>query len=805
MAASSLLSPSTQNFLTEDPEPEYVVAIIDDQRMRVRADRRPSLYTADYGDCLDHSAINVTRFDAAYYKDNMTILFHLAGETALKNESIMMHIGVYAYGQSRFGLTFNPCDANMWSACPVLAGKSIEAQGIIPVNEADVAGIPDIALSIPDFEGEAILRLFSNSTQAEIGCFAAKITNGNTFQQQAIVGTILGVFTLVATISSFTTAIYGDDVTDIRKHYAHSQSVLVIFAIWQHIFYSGALSMNWPSVLVAFWSNYAWAGGMMYSEHMQNTINKFIGYNQANLSHVGDAVDGVDFQAEGEYDIRQIYGRGLLSTSSEIQEGLHRRELIDGSSGFTYYGKPVKPGLPLPGNFSGFAGTLAQSQVPASNAFMTGLLWFLMAIGCVVMSVIALKVILEGLVLLRLMRPSRLAFFRARYLGYTAAAFLRTLFVGFFMMCFLSMVQFSYLGSPAPLAIACLVLAGMVFSVGTVSGVAVYTRIVLGEYGFQSDRLKMSNNKTRQGVPEYTILESKSPLTQVEAHAWPLSWWKVKSSTGAGSIHQDRTFTKRFGWLVSRYRATRWWFFGVWTLYELARACFLAGFSSRPTLQVLSFFVLEIVAQRLNVLLVYLLGISKFELPRITATVVGIAIIVIQGLLTVAAMVCIIMGAVSSYLSAMRNRQEIRPRPWNAMRGRYFEDMEHKAQGIRRPRPQAKPVQPSFDLPRTPYFSVNHVKRMAKVEDEDDDFMKEIMNTSSTCRVPLFTQSLGDLEELPSQRSRATSLQSQCSQSSLPRAARLHRSVWSSQDSGRIQREGGIDASKEHNSNLSIS
>lgn len=109
-----LLSLLITPVLTEDPEPEYVVAIIDDQRVRVRADRRPSLYTADYGDCLGHSAINVTRFDAAYYKDNMTILFHLAGETALKNESIMMHIGVYAYGESRFGLTFNPCDANMW-------------------------------------------------------------------------------------------------------------------------------------------------------------------------------------------------------------------------------------------------------------------------------------------------------------------------------------------------------------------------------------------------------------------------------------------------------------------------------------------------------------------------------------------------------------------------------------------------------------------------------------------------------------------------------------------------------------------
>jgi hypothetical protein len=94
-------------------EPQYVVATIDGEEYRVRDDRRPALYTADYGDCLGESLINVTRFDAAYYRDNMTVLFHLEGQTALRNESIMMSIGVYAYGERRFELTFNPCSANI--------------------------------------------------------------------------------------------------------------------------------------------------------------------------------------------------------------------------------------------------------------------------------------------------------------------------------------------------------------------------------------------------------------------------------------------------------------------------------------------------------------------------------------------------------------------------------------------------------------------------------------------------------------------------------------------------------------------
>ena len=52
-------------------------------------DRKPALYTQDFGDCLGSSLINVTRFDAAYYQDNMTVLFHLEGNTNVANESIM--------------------------------------------------------------------------------------------------------------------------------------------------------------------------------------------------------------------------------------------------------------------------------------------------------------------------------------------------------------------------------------------------------------------------------------------------------------------------------------------------------------------------------------------------------------------------------------------------------------------------------------------------------------------------------------------------------------------------------------------
>jgi ABC-type uncharacterized transport system ATPase subunit len=53
-------------------------------------DRYPALYTGNFGDCMGgQSLLNLTSFDAAYYADNMTVLFNIAGSSNLRNESLM--------------------------------------------------------------------------------------------------------------------------------------------------------------------------------------------------------------------------------------------------------------------------------------------------------------------------------------------------------------------------------------------------------------------------------------------------------------------------------------------------------------------------------------------------------------------------------------------------------------------------------------------------------------------------------------------------------------------------------------------
>lgn len=62
----------------------------DGETRQLAVDRRPALYTGDYGDCLGGAGMfNVTKFDGAYYADNMTIVLHLDATSNIRNESTM--------------------------------------------------------------------------------------------------------------------------------------------------------------------------------------------------------------------------------------------------------------------------------------------------------------------------------------------------------------------------------------------------------------------------------------------------------------------------------------------------------------------------------------------------------------------------------------------------------------------------------------------------------------------------------------------------------------------------------------------
>ncbi|KAH0613957.1 uncharacterized protein H6S33_005843 [Morchella sextelata] len=627
-------------------------------------DRRPALYTGDFGNCMENSTITISRFDAAYYADNMTVLFHIDGKTSLVNDNLMIYLTVDAYGESRFSILFNPCNANLPSLCPARSGVNITAAHIIPVSQADVSEIPAIAFAIPDFEGRADLRIFSNSTNRQVACVTAIITNGKTFSHPKIISSILGGFAFIVFISSFiaacSTFVTGDGIIGSRSLYAHSLSVYMVFSCFHSIFFTGALSIDFPSVLISFWSNFAWSAGLIKAESMQDSLDRITRKSAPSIDATDPSGQALDLE-------RELYSL----SKRDFQFGVHQKE-----------------GLPVPGSYIGFPATLAQLDLTATNAFMTAFLWFLVLL----------------------------------------------VLIAFFPMMLLATFQFT-LKVPGPQAIAAIVF--MTLLVGVSAGIAHAYVIILrgGRLKSEKESRVISLERKFGFVPWCKISRQGSNAADQKPSPTLIPWWKLSiEKNQERDIHDEETLVHQFGWLSARFRRRRWWFFGPWFLYEFIRALFYGGGQSNPRAQILGLLALEIIALgvsasaspfqsvRLNAL-IYVFGIMKISTlaiiaalmlntgtNRIVVTVLGIVIVVFQG---VTVLVVIIFGAVNVYttyfaLAPLESR--IKPESCIPVREKYLKHIQTRSVDIDPPpkvetEPVGTPVFRIFAKGKRPFRS----------------------------------------------------------------------------------------------------
>ncbi|KAK2600995.1 hypothetical protein N8I77_010480 [Diaporthe amygdali] len=794
-------------------ETQYIYGTgIDGITQRLAVDRTPALYTGDFGDCLGgQSLFNITKFDAAYYKDNSTVLFHLDGASSIKNESLVMRFSMDAYGENRYQMVFDPCFVNIHSLCP-LNSVPVEAWAVFPVGPAQVGGIPSLAFTIPDFEGSVRLQIFANSTRSQIGCFQASMTNGITMGHPQAISPVLALFTLVAVAASFVTAVYGVSITHMRTHYAHSISAVVILETFQSIFLSGALSLNFPSVLIAWWSNFAWSAAQIFSRSMIRSMQLFTGIS-GNAGQGGNA--GSVFPGSNEGNLaQQIYGRSNLLTTTTSQ--LLRRQPYNASDpyDYTWAGRAASPGIPLPGMWTGFQGTLAALDIPAADAFTTALTWLSALLGLLVLGMIFLKVFLEFLVRIKRMRDDQLLYFRNHWAQYTVLASLRVLFMAFATMVTLIFYQFAIGGSPGVKVVAAISLLVFLLGIGGLATYSCHSRLRFYQYTVRPDRILVVRDNRLRAIPFIcfirlsTLKEAEFPGRLIGSIPFVQVLYN-DDNVDRVSVHEDHAYIKRFGWLSARYRRTRWWFFGCSLLYQLFRGLFIGGAVDSPQAQVYGLLVFEVLAllifakldpfegQRNMALAVWMLGISKvltaglsiaflptMRTNRIVATAIGFVIIVVQGLVVVGLMILVVIGAISSYMSLTRNKEEFTPETLESVRVQYFEHLQTKAIDIHLSKEQRDWQNEETEKdkqPPQPSFSVIAVKRMSKIEDEDEDeIIVGALDTSLEEGPNLDPNRLSRARRL----SRTNSVSSRMSTHSLPRRARPHRASWSSRDFG---------------------
>ena len=135
--------------------------------------------------------------------------------------------------------------------------------------------------------------------------------------------------------------------------------------------------------------------------------------------------------------------------------------------------------------------------------------------------------------------------------------------------------------------------------------------------------------------------------------------------------------------------------------------------------------------------------------------------------MTIALLVLIVIGAVSTYMSLTRNREDLRPRKLIPWREKYFNHIRLASLD--------RPVEPAVpEEPVEPYFAIGSVRRLPKIGDE-----KSVYNPfASQVSIP----GVRSGTVMSNFGSRAPSMRSTTSVNNLPFGARAHRISWSSRD-----------------------
>ncbi|KAI5809988.1 hypothetical protein DFH27DRAFT_629729 [Peziza echinospora] len=643
---------------------------IESERRRRALPQVPSIWTRNFGDCMRDASVTINYFEAAYHAHNMTFIWPSKPVRGAKHpppSSRPVAVGAdkTADGETRFELLFDPCKSMFKTLCPASFSTPIQATHEIPLSDDDISGIPEIALYIPDFEGRAVFRIFSNTTKNQVGCISADLVNGVTFSHVTAISSLLGGLTLAAIFTSATSLfLRAREIAysvPALFEYSTTPSAGFLLSILQTIFLTGILPLNFPSNLVGFWSNFAWASGIVYIRPFQSRIDSIRDYKTEPI------------ELGYNYDvIKMLYG--LYAPGSTIA----RRSEVE-------YGVPVKEGLPIPGTYFGFPAILAALNITAQNAFLTGIFTILISYGLLVIPARVARMILYIGVKWRWF-PRRWNQIletaeggRRRVTKY--AHFINGSEIRWFTIAIFPLLTLAFYESASKMQMP------QIWSSVTLFGV-----IVIGLS--QCYMLYLEENS----VAPYSMSLNVKHFGAEKIGPWYVPWWRfslqdnpkvhvktlfyVPSLRWQNSRERPAKAAPIYHGMAARFRGEHTWLFS-WVIlpYEVVRSALLGRCQSQAVLHIALLLVLEVVyfliqqrikpygpdslhflrvqafsAMKILTLVLVLPLAPQYNLNRIVATALGIIVIFVQGILIITVICHMLLTFLGYALQAINSR-----------------------------------------------------------------------------------------------------------------------------------------------------
>ncbi|GAO49670.1 hypothetical protein G7K_3817-t1 [Saitoella complicata NRRL Y-17804] len=583
-----------------------------------------TISTDGFSLCSSNSTITVSEFYVSFDKSTSEVTFDVSGSSSsIANVTAVLNIT--AYGNNVFSKTFSPCAYNVEQLCPVPSG-AFSGSGSIAVPGGVVSQIPSIAFEIPDLDGQATLQLYAEDG-TELACLTSSVTNGKSTDVAGVKYATIGIAVGAAALSTFGSLMSSSSAGG-STHL--SPSFVEVMWWFQGIALNGALSVNYPSVYRNFAKNFQWSTGLWGWEWMQNGIDGFRVKSGGSLT-------------KGSYltlrNTTLAFGNGSDSSSSTtvakrglegLVDGLLKRDITIGGLGTgTEADNSTDSNSSLTTVVNGLKAFSEQIEVPSTNTFMTVLLIFLIIIAAISVLILGFRVILE------VKCPQKLQGFRKRYWWFLSGTLVRVVLILYGTWAMFCLYQFRRGDSWAADLLAAITLA-----------------LFTGILAFFTVRIVMLARRAR------------------------------KLQGGVQELYEHKPWLRKYGLFYDSFRTRFWWFFIPLILYSLIKGAFIALADGNGLVQtcgqlgaeVLLLFlmlwdrpydnrganIINIVISVVRILscVCLLIFVEELGIQATSKTVTGVALIVIQSVLTAVLAILIIVNAVKAMMPKKPNQNQ---------------------------------------------------------------------------------------------------------------------------------------------------
>lgn len=532
---------------------------------------------------------------------------------SLQSASVLAHINVTAYGLNAYSKELDPClpEYNITQLCPVQAGP-FAATGQIALPESILSGIPSIAFQIPDLEGTVTMNLISRAGENLI-CLEAPVGNGRTLASTSL-QVATGVFALSTILvggatsmaASFSSTLGSGVLSATAPGVASSPGAGDVFLWFQALGTNGMLSVAQPSILRSFYTNFAWASGLVPWMTLQENIDAFRNKTGGNLT--ASSLTTLDnttltFSASSGR-LQNNVNRRTSKTLSE--RGLATDSIAQSQPGSSSLGPMMRKTV------IGIQAFVERLGIPSRNLFTTVLIVFSSVVGAILAFGTLTKIVLTSW--MRVFRlPKTLRELCHNAWKVTASLLMRLILIVYGLWCIICVYQFQAGDSWAATILAALTL--FIFSG------------IIGFFSFKIINLAMNKGDSIEN--------------------------------GVHLLYKRKEYLQKYGLFYDQFRPKFWWFFIPCNGYSVLKALCIAFGNGHGLVQIIGCLVIELSfllcllltqayigrqANAVNISIsvvrilslgVTLLFVDLIGLKETTKTALGIAVIIVQAMLTV--------------------------------------------------------------------------------------------------------------------------------------------------------------------------